>query len=213
MVGKIGINMSIGRIESVIPIYLSGGACAVYQQLSKEKREKSTVYDIRPRPLHHGETICGAALTAGRNSQCLFGWIVQTCGFVRRYVRRRLKWAFIARLPEHAKQIIWASSQVEDFDLPQVLERARAMLKNITGSEEQAVVAAQPPHSIPRGTQTRCYECDESNHKARDCLLRCETFRSADAKLRRTLACYRCQRQGHIAWDWNSAPVSSPKHT
>ena len=72
----------------------------------------------------------------------------------------------IAGLPEHAEQLIQASSQMGNLDLPQVLAHAQAILKNFTGSVEQVAEAAQPPHCMPRGidTQTRCYSCDGPNH-------------------------------------------------
>ena len=74
---------------------------------------------------------------------------------------------------------------MEDLDLPQVLAQAREILKNFTGSMEQAAVAALPPCCTPReiDTQTRCYVCEGLNHRACDCLLQRETSRKADAKL------------------------------
>ena len=62
---------------------------------------------------------------------------------------------------------------MEDFDLPQVLAQAWAILKNVTSTVEQAAVAAQLPCCMSRGIymQTRCYECDGPNHRACDCKL------------------------------------------
>ena len=133
-----------------------------------------------------------------------------------------LKYVFVARLPAHADQLIQVSSQMENLDLPQVLAQARAIMKNFTDCVEHVAVAAQSPCCTPRGihTQTSCYAFDGPNHRVCDCLLRYETSRRVYVKLQRTITCYWCQWQGHIASDClgnrqegkNLVPVSSSKH-
>jgi len=211
----------VKRIECVVPMRLTGGAYAVYQQLSDEKRAnfaciKEALYtafalnsvtaykQFAARRLRPGETV-DVFLAELRKLAVLFGGMPE----------RGLICAFIAGLPEHAEELLQATSRVDDLGISEILARARAILKDSSAGIGLAAAATHPPCCQAKETaaQTKCYSCNGPNHLARDCLMRRESPRP-----RTTLTCYRCKRQGHIArncpgngkGDDSSAPVSSP---
>ena len=125
---------------------------------------------------------------------------------------RGLVCAFIAGLPEHAENLLQATTRVDDLPISEILARARAILKDSLTSTESAAAAAKLPGFQEEATALRrCYVCQEPNHMARDCPRRRGSPRSP-----KTLICYRCKRQGHVArncpgnerGDESSAPVS-----
>ena len=128
---------------------------------------------------------------------------------------RGLVCAFIAGLPEHARNLLQATTQVDDLPISEILARARAILKDsLTGTESAAAAAQLPGCQEKKATALRrCYMCQEPNHMARDC-----PRRRRSPRLPKTLICYRCKRQSHFArnclgnkrGDELSAPVSPP---
>ena len=180
----------VKHIECVVPMHLSSGTYAVYQQLSKEKHTdieciKTTLYTafaldpfatLKQFAVHHlqpGETV-NIFLVELRRFAVLFGGMLDQC----------LQCAFIAGLSEHAEELLWVSYQMEDLDLSHVLAQACAILENCTGVTEQVAVAMRLVQCTSKETDVplRCYKCDRPNHRASDCLLGCETFRGACGK-------------------------------
>ena len=97
---------------------------------------------------------------------------------------RGLVCAFIAGLPEHAENLLQATTRVDDLPISEILACARAILKDsLTGTEsaaaaaqlpgcqEKGAAAAQLPGRQEKGVTAlrRCYVCQEPNHMARDC--------------------------------------------
>ena len=209
----------VKNIECVVPMRLSGGAYAVYQQLSEEKRADFafikdvlyTAFALSPvtaykqfaaRRLCPGETV-DVYLAELRKLATQFGGMTE----------RGLVCAFIAGLPEHAENLLQATTRVDDLPISEIL--ARAILKDSLTGTESAAAAAQLPGRQEKGVTAlrRCYVCQEPNHMARDCPRRRGSPRSP-----KSLICYRCKRQGHVArncpgnerGDESSAPVSPP---
>ena len=81
----------VRNIECVVPMRLSGGAYAVYQQLSEEKRADFacikdvlyTAFALSPVTAYKQFAVC--RLHPGRNGGRLFGGATQACDSVRRY--------------------------------------------------------------------------------------------------------------------------------
>ena len=109
---------------------------------------------------------------------------------------RGLVCAFIAGLPEHAENLLQATTRVDDLPISEILARARAILKDSLTGTESAAAAAQLPGRQEKGVTAlrRCYVCQEPNHMAQDCPRWHGSPRSP-----KILICYRCKRQGHIA--------------
>ena len=186
----------VKNIECVVPMHLSGGAYAVYQQLSEKRADFACIKDVlytafalspvtaykqfAARRLRPGETV-DVYLAELRKLATQFGGMTE----------RGLVCAFIAGLPEHAENLLQATTRVDDLPISEILARTRAILKDsLTGTESAATAAQLPGRQEKRVTALRrCYVCQEPNHIARDCPRRCGIPRSP-----KILICYRCKR-------------------
>ena len=122
--GRVGVPFERGkkyRMRSANAPLGGGGACAVYQQLSEEKRADFacikdvlyTAFALSPvtaykqfaaRRLHPGETV-DVYLAELRNLATQFGGMTE----------RGLVCAFIAGLPEYAENLLLATTRVDDL--------------------------------------------------------------------------------------------------
>ena len=227
----------ITSMETVLPLRLTGGAFAVYQQLTEEDKRDSgkiklalrtafavdsfTAYELFvSRRLQPGETV-DVFLAELRRLAVLFGGLPN----------KALVCAFVAGLPESVKQLLRAGSRMDELSLIHILARARAVL-----TDESGVAAVTTPASAVRGnagvqekaapaTELRCYACNEMNHLARDCLLRQRGRWHAYGGRsggrgggRGEIRCYRCDGLGHFVSSCPgngrgvrpSAPVCTP---
>ena len=122
----------ITRLEAVLPLRLTGGAFAVYQQLTAEDKADSgkikfalktafavdafTAYELFvARRLQPGETV-DVYLAELRRLAVPFGGLPE----------KALVSAFVAGLPDGAKQLPRAGSRMDDLPLTHILARARA---------------------------------------------------------------------------------------
>ena len=116
----------VKNIECVVPMSLSGGAYAVYQQLSEEKRAdfaciKDILYiafalnpmtaykQFAVRHLHPGETV-DVFLAELRKLMTQFGAMTE----------QGLVCAFIAGLPEHAEKLLQATTRVDNLPISEI---------------------------------------------------------------------------------------------
>lgn len=228
-------------LAKIVPLRLTAGAFAVYQQLSTE--DKSTYEKVKgallsafavdkynayeqfvTRKLREGEAV-DVYLADLRRLATLFGGMTED----------GVGCAFIAGLPETVRRTLRAGSRMEKMDVSELLTRARAVLVEedvvfaaaaVTGHQGRAVVPAAPAGLQAAGVF--CYSCKQPNHLARDCLAgyggRGRGGRSgggrgggARGSIRR---CFFCNRSGHLiaqcpendAGEAVSAPASSPTH-
>ena len=118
----------VKSIEHVIPLRLSGGAFAVYQQLSAEEKQnyeriKAALYktfaidldtaweQFEARTLHPGETV-DVYLAELTKLTVLFGELPE----------RALAYKFLAGLPTGAKQLLQASSSIASLSLNHLVD-------------------------------------------------------------------------------------------
>ena len=202
----------IESLEEVIPLRLTGGAFAVYQQLDEEKKEDAAcikqaliaaferdsfvAYDtFIARRLGPSETV-DVYLADLRRLASLFGGVSE----------RALACAFVSGLPDSAKQILRAGSRMETMSLSQLLARARSVLvERDTGVAALAKgTHGRMQHEDKRMTdrkQVLCYVCNGPNHLARDCLSKAN---GANRRQRRN------HRQGNDSGEEVPAPACSP---
>ena len=222
-----GLQKPAADVVSVVPLRLTGGASAVYRQLSSAdsasadkvkaalKRafavDKFAAYEhFRARRLRADESV-DVFLADLQRLSSIFGGISNDC----------LSCAFVAGLPESARGALQTGARMESLSLPEIVDRARAILRRDEASE----VAAAAEHRGPaRQSQdeTLCYTCGQPNHLARNCL-RGRGGRGSGQGGRRggmggERLCFRCHRPGHVAarcpgndgGEAASAPASSP---
>ena len=190
----------VKHIECVVPMSLSGVAYAEYQQLSEEKRAdfaciKDVLYTaFSLSPVTAYKQFVARRLRLGETVDVYLAELRKLATQFRGMTERGLVCAFIAGLPEHAENLLQATTRVDDLLISEILARARAILKDRLAGTESA--AAQLPGCQEKGVTAlrRCYVCQEPNHMARDCPRRRGSPRSP-----KSLICYWCNRQGHVA--------------
>lgn len=206
----------VEAVENVIPLRLSGGAFAVYQQIGLEDRKHvgkvkealltafavdafAAYEQFTARRLKPGESV-DVFLADLRRLAKLFGGLSET----------GLACAFIVGLPDSVRQLLRAGSRMESLSLTQLLTRARAVLAD----EEVAVVnlakLKSPGPSVKRDIS--CFECGMPNHLARDCFVRRrrqgDQGRREPAEARR---CFRCGEIGHLAARCTGEPAEATR--
>ncbi len=110
----------------------------------------------------------------------------------------------VAGLPESVRQLLRVGSRMETLDLPQILARARAVVRDDGASGGQEVCLGASTGNPETTLSQRCFVCNGANHFARDCLARRDTYsgssqRSARRTSRRGVRCYSCGVLGNIA--------------
>lgn len=193
----------VKNIEHVIPLRLTGGAFAVYQQLDADEKSdyesiKAALYkafaidpataweQFEARTLRTGETV-DVYLAELKKLTVLFGGLPE----------RALAYKFLAGLPTGAKQLLRATSSIASLPLNDLVDRARTVMKDESVVREPVVAVAQAPPSgdepskqlSPQG-EVVCYRCNGRGHMARNCRRRPTAVR-----------CYRCNKTGHMARD------------
>ena len=215
----------IKGLHVVVPLRLTGGAFAVYQQLGESEKKKYEdikkaltsafasdryeAYDqFERRRLRPGETV-DVFVSELRRLAGLFGGMPDDS----------LACAFVAKLPDSARRALRAGSRMEDMTFSQLIGRARAVLAD---EETNTVAAAAGTRTVASPATMKCYSCGQPNHIARDCTAgRGQRGRGGPRGGRggrSFVRCYNCNRQGHIASACPendaggecSAPASSP---
>ncbi|KFD48910.1 hypothetical protein M514_10273 [Trichuris suis] len=168
----------IANIADVVPLRPTGGAFAVYLQLTdKEKKSAEEVkrallaafavdsfvaYEQFVARRLGGDESPDVFLADLRRLVSLFGGVSD----------KALRCAFVAGLPEHVRQPLRGGSRLEELNLSQVLARARAVITDDRpGDAREAFLGAKEAKSSPRVAVSaqRCYACGVPNHFARNC--------------------------------------------
>ena len=208
----------VTRLETVIPLRLSGGAFKVYQQIPSGDRGDATkimdalkaafgddpfaAYDLFiSRKLQPAESV-DVYLADLRRLATAFGGVSD----------KALGCAFVSGLPEIVRQSLRASSRMEKMTVNEILQRARAILAD----EPVAVGAVRARGGAKSLTQRTsmtggaagCFECGLPNHRARDCLVRQSRSGGGSARVpaatgggtrsAKNVKCFLCGESGHI---------------
>lgn len=173
----------ITDVASVIPLRLTGGAFAVYLQLtdkerkSTEKVKEALVSAFAIDPFMAYEQFAARKLRNGESPDVFLAELRRLASLFGGMSDKGLACAFVAGLPENVRQLLRAGSRMESLDLSQILTRARAVIKDdySSGSLDACLGAVSESGAALQQSQ-RCYECNGLNHFARDCLLRRRGF-------------------------------------
>ena len=144
------------------------------------------------RRLQHGETV-DVFLAELRRLAVPFGGLSD----------KMLACAFVAGLPDTATQLLRAGSRMDEMPIDQILTRARAVLADEVGVAAAVSAMTGAGASVKRANSTLlCYQCNQPNHLARDCLLRQKGrvgSYGGRGRGRGSARCYQCDGLGHLA--------------
>ena len=218
----------ISKPETVIPLRLTGGAFAVYQQLTSADKKD---FEKIKRALHTAfaadsflayEQFIARKLQPGETVDVFLAELRKLATSLGGLSDKVLSCAFVAGLPDAVRQLLRASCRMDTLTVEQLLARARAIM-----TEESDVVAAARVDVTSSRKSTGatsgpvCFECNLPNHLAKDCLLRRRTSSAVrGGRGRGEIRCFRCAGYGHIAsacpgkgvGERPSAPASSPSY-
>ena len=222
----------INDLTEVIPLRLSGDAFAVYQQLpavdkrSTEKVRAALLTAFADDAFVAYSKFVHRELKMNEPADVFLADLRRLSGLFGGMSDQGLACAFVAGLPEAARQTLRASCRVESLQLTQLLSRARAVLTDANYATSAGAMAQDPtaaPGGASRGPSNRppsvlggpvrCFTCDGPNHLARDCLQRREALQTR----RQRVKCFRCGGnhfaracRGNEEGEAGSAPASSP---
>lgn len=180
----------------VIPLRLTKGAYAVYQQLGEDPTMEQITQALygafgtdpfvawrqfSERRLGPGETV-DVYMADLKKLATPFGGASD----------RILACAFLSGLPDEASRLLRASSRLTEIGLEELLARARNILKD---DRELVSAAVDTLDSPTKGL--RCYTCGGPNHFSRDC--KSGTRRTPNYGARQVIRCHQCNKPGHIA--------------
>ena len=174
-------SRGIAHLESVIPLRLTGGTFAVYQQLpdadkrdsGKSRKALRTQLPLLSIHLQHNEQFVGTARRVGR---CVLAELHRLAVPFGGLSDNMLACTFVAGLPDTVTQLLRAGSPMDELPLAHILTRARAVL-----TDEVCVAAAVSSMTVGAGASVKradatsgllCFQCNQPNHLARDRLLR-----------------------------------------
>lgn len=185
------------QLERFLPLFLTGGAFAVYEALPKTTKQdyaslqqalagafsmdRFRAYEeFARRRLRAGESVdvfltdlrsLGARVSSDLSDE----WLI--C-------------AFVAGLPAEVSVNLKSACQLEAMSLKEVVERARVVmsLRNF----DVCAYAGDQVHKARKPREVRCYQCRELGHVKRFC----PTLRREEVG---KIKCFQCGSYGHIA--------------
>ena len=172
----------IEQLECVVPLFLTGGAFAVYQGLSAEAKKGyeelkgALVAAFSPDQLQAYEEFIARRLNGGESTDVFLADLKRLSGLISNASNEEwTKCAFVAGLPEDVKRQLRAACSLAKMDLHEVAAKARVLVR----PSETCFVSGRTSREGPteRGRQSRrdrvetrrCFSCGKVGHLAADC--------------------------------------------
>lgn len=124
----------VKHLEKVIPLRLTGGAFAVYQQLSNEtkadaaKIKEELLSAFAQDSFLAYEQFVGRKLRPGEAADVYLADLRRLSALFGGVSDKALSCAFVAGLPDSVRQILRAGSRMDSLSLDQLLTRARSIM-------------------------------------------------------------------------------------
>ncbi|KFD49845.1 LOW QUALITY PROTEIN: hypothetical protein M513_09312 [Trichuris suis] len=167
-------------IARVLPLRLTGGALAVYQQLANEDRkdvgrikEALTAAFAVDRFAAHRQ-FASRRLNMGESPDVFLADLRRLGTLAGGVSESFLGCAFVAGLPEYVQDLLRAGARMEELTLNQLVARARAVMVNEISTCEKndglaAGAAEASLRTASRKPAIQCYACGGASHFAREC--------------------------------------------
>lgn len=198
----------IGDKLKFVPLFLSGSAFAVYQQLAEDvkkdyaklKAALSTAFSSNAFMAY--EELQGRALADGESVDVYLADLRRLVGLVgQQNSDPILRCAFVVGLPAEVSVQLKSLANVDDMPLSDIVSKARAMIA--TRSVSSLLGCAAAPQSVAGTRAKQCFNCKGLGHFARDCP---SPRRSSHEAQRPPRRCFKCNSLDHLA---NKCPQGS----
>jgi hypothetical protein len=211
----------LDEIEKFLPLFLSGGAFAVYQSFDEDvkndyERLKSALlkaFSINPFKAYN--EFKSRTLNCGESVDVYLSDLQRLANLICKNVPDDLiKCAFIDGLPHEIQSQLVAACTLNEMGIHEVVEKARCLFNASTVDMGASAIVRrmqtddQPSQSgVQPVKRVYCFHCRGEGHVARNCPEKPHLFNGAGSSLK-LVRCYNCDEMGHMA---NSCP--SRKHT
>ena len=200
----------------VIPLRLKGSAASVYRQLPEEDRRNPEKVKaalrraFAPDKFKAYEEFSARRLRSGESVDVFLADLKRLASLFGGLSSDGMCCAFMAGLPDRLKQILRAGARMGSLTLDEVVDRARAVMKD----EDDAPDVAAGLVRAPRGGRrpVSCFGCGEIGHLVRHCSRNDRNRREEEPQRgqwpghrspmrpgRDTIQCFRCRGWGHTA--------------
>jgi hypothetical protein len=204
----------ITELKTFLPLFLSGGAFAVYQGLDTVVKND---YDLVKRALTSAfsmnqlkayETFMNRRLAMAESVDVYLADLKRIASLVSGTVDEDwIKCSFVCGLPDEVKSQLQAACSLATMALHEVVEKARSLV----ASKEVCFTSVARGSGIGRGRgMMQCYRCNGFGHIARECPSNHKENRRSDrGSVGDDRGCINCGKPGHTARTCTSATVSS----
>lgn len=196
---------NVKALETVLPLFLSGGAFAVYDGLSDDVKRN---YAALSRSLQQAfsancfqayEQFITRRLLPGESVDVYVSDLKRLAKLVDPFVSDDwLKSAMVHGLPPEVQHQLKAACCLQDIELPTVIERARSLVAGSGISHGIVAKANLEGSKSDLGDRRKCYICKVEGHLAWSCPLR-KTNSS-------NVICHDCGKAGHYASKCSNKP-------
>jgi hypothetical protein len=186
----------VGDLQDFLPLFLSGGAFAVYQSLDVTVRGD---YDLVKGALTAAfsvnaftafEQFITRRLQGGEAVDVFLADLTRLAMLVTKSAAEEwVKCAFVAGLPNDVRKQLQASCLLATMKLAEVVDKARSLVSSTERCFASINTAAGYRKPVRRSGGVMCFTCKKEGHMSRDCSQRTQYQRK----------CFVCDEPGHFA--------------
>jgi len=188
----------VGNLAAFLPLFLTGGAFAVYQGLSNDAKSSyesvkaalTSAFSLNRFSAY--EQFVTRRLRQGESVDVYLAELTKLATLIEESPSERLlQCAFVSGLPSDVKRQLLAACSLSDLPLQSITEKARCLLLS---RDPCCASVAESGHSASARSERRrlvCFACGTEGHISRDC------SQKATAVAKRK--CHACGHFGHLA--------------
>ena len=172
---------NVKNLVSFFPLFLSGGAFAVYQGLEESVKNNYSAAKAKLLAAFSVDCFCAydemsnRRLRPGESVDVYLADLKRLAALIDEFLSDDfMKCAFVSGLPENIKLQLRAACSMKAMKLEEVVERARSLMRSsemcLSADLKQPSRSAEVKHSSHFvEKQIRCYNCQGFGHISRDC--------------------------------------------